>query len=263
MVGYGGRKTRMEHAATFRFYEELNAFLPPARRKREIDYAFNGHPAVKDSIEALGVPHTEVELIVVNGDSVGFEHPLRHGDRVAVYPAFEALDIRPLVRVREAPLRRTSFILDVHLGKLARLLRLLGFDVMYRNDLADREIVDRARAEHRIILTRDRGLLRRRAVTHGCYIHHTEPVEQACEVVRRLDLADAIAPFTRCTRCNGRLTPVDRDTVLEELPPLTRRYGRSFARCDQCGKLYWKGTHYKRLIERIRRVRTPAGSPGR
>jgi hypothetical protein len=114
--------------ATFRFYEELNDFLPPARRKREFSVPCARAATAKHMIEALGVPHTEVEVVLVNGESVGFERLLRDGDRVAVYPKFEALDITPLLRVRQAPLRTTHFLADAHLGGLARLLRLAGFD---------------------------------------------------------------------------------------------------------------------------------------
>lgn len=237
--------------AEFRFYEELNDFLPPARRKTTIGYAFDGHPAIKDPIEALGVPHSEVELIVVNGESAGFDYPLQNGDRVAVYPCFEALDIHPLVRLRAAPLRRTAFVLDVHLGKLARLLRLLGFDALYRNDFEDLEIIRLARAEHRIILTRDRGLLFHRAVTHGTFVRATDPMQQAREIVARFDLRNAIRPFARCMACNGTLRPVTKEEVIDRLEPLTRRYHDRFTQCSECGQVYWKGSHYERLVKRL------------
>ncbi|MDO9047434.1 MAG: Mut7-C RNAse domain-containing protein [Methylobacter sp.] len=145
-----------EHTAEFRFYEELNDFLPPEQRKRTMHYRFSGHPGIKDPIEVFGVPHTEVDLIVVNGQSVGFDYQLQAGDRVAVYPVFETLDISSLVRLREKPLRNPRFILDVNLGKLAKRMRLLGFDSLYRNDYRDADIVNIAVNERRIVLTRDR-----------------------------------------------------------------------------------------------------------
>ena len=135
-----------EHAAEFRFYEELNDFLPPEQRKKTVPYRFDGHPGIKDPIEALGVPHVEVDLIVVNGASVGFDYQLRDGDRVAVYPVFEALDVSPAVKLRDAPLRQTAFVVDVNLGRLARLLRLLGFDALFSNAYGDDEIVAIAEA---------------------------------------------------------------------------------------------------------------------
>src|SRR4030095_6880135 len=143
----------------FRFYEELNDFLPSARRKRTFAYRFQGSPAVKDAIEALGVPHTEVDLVLVDGASVRFSHRLRGGERVAIYPVFERLDIAPLVRLRPAPLRTPRFVADVHLGTLARGLRLLGFDTLYDRTAQDPELVRRSVAERRGFLTQDVGVL--------------------------------------------------------------------------------------------------------
>jgi uncharacterized protein len=145
---------RFMKTAFFRFYEELNDFLPEDRRKRDFSLNFDGRPTVKHLIESIGVPHTEIDLILVNGVSVDFKHHVSDQDRVAVYPVFESFDISPLVRLRPYPLRKPVFILDVHLGKLARKLRLLGFDTLYRNDYEDSEIVAIAVAAHRIVLTR-------------------------------------------------------------------------------------------------------------
>jgi uncharacterized protein with PIN domain len=239
------------HTARFRVYAELNDFLPEERRQREFAYAFDGAPAVKDAIEALGIPHPEVDVILVNGRSVDFSHHLQDGDRVAVYPVFESLDVTPLVRLRPAPLRRTAFIADVHLGKLARLLRLAGFDTLYRNDLADDEIVRLSLAEHRIILTRDRGLLKVGAVTHGCCIRSHDPYEQLAEVIRRFDLHRQIRPFHRCLRCNGAVEPVDKAEIIHRLPPRTARAFDEFTRCRDCGHLYWKGSHWEKLQARL------------
>ena len=148
-----------ENTAEFRFYEELNDFLPENRRKILFPFAFEGTPSVKDSIEALGVPHTEIDLILVNGISVDFGCLIRDGDRISVYPVFESIDITPLVRVHSQPLREPRFVLDMHLGRLARYLRMLGFDTLYRNDYADAELARISSQEYRILLTRDPGLL--------------------------------------------------------------------------------------------------------
>ncbi len=233
--------------AVFRFYEELNDFLSPDRRKHAFVHPFTGTPSVKDVIEALGVPHTEVDLILVDGRSVGFDHRLRGGERVAVYPVFEALDISPLNRLRPVPLRRTRFILDVHLGKLARYLRLMGFDALYRNDYDDSTIIGLARTEHRIILTRDRGLLKHGSVTHGYWLRNTEPRSQLLEIVRAFDLRRSARPFSRCLQCNVLLESVDKGTILADLPPRVRQACESFARCPGCQKLYWPGTHYQQM----------------
>jgi len=240
--------------ATFRFYQELNDFLPPERRKRSIPYEFEISPSVKDAIESLGVPHVEVDVIVVDGQSVGFDHRLRNGDRVAVYPVFETLDVSPIVRLRPEPLRRTTFIADVHLRKLARLLRLLGFDTLHSNAFEDEEIAEAARRERRIILTRDRQLLKRGSVTRGYWVRSTEPVEQAREVVRRFDLSERAEPLTRCPTCNGALERVKKEEVLAEIPPKTAAWLDEYYRCASCKKLYWRGTHAKRLDDLVDRI---------
>ncbi len=241
--------------AEFRFYEELNDFLKAGQRRQTVRVAFDGHPTVRAVITQLGVPHPEIDLVLINGRSVGFDQPLNHGDRVAVYPMFEALDITPLLRLRHRPLRRTAFILDVHLGKLARGLRLLGFDCCYRNDFDDPQIVRRALREHRIILTRDRRLLQDQAVRHGYWVRACDPDAQVGEVLARFDLAGQIKAFTRCTVCNGRLAAVAKVAVVDRLQSKTRRFYDKFWICTDCDRIYWQGTHYRRLAERVRRWR--------
>ena len=237
--------------ATFRFYEELNDFLPPDRRKIAFDYAFKGTPSVKDTIEAIGVPHPEVDLILVDDDSVGFGHLLRGGERVAVYPVFERLDISTATRLRPQPLRVPRFVLDVHLGKLARYLRLLGFDTLYERNYADATISAISVAERRIVLTRDKGLLKRKEVARGYWLRNTQPREQIAEVVDVLDLRRRVELFTRCMVCNHILETVDETDVRELLPVgLRGQFGR-VARCPGCERLYWPGSHYDRLADLV------------
>lgn len=238
------------HTAEFRFYEELNDFLPPAQRKRPLTYRFRGSPGIKDPIEVFGVPHTEVDLILVNGESVGFDYRLQEGDRVAVYPAFESFDISPLVRLREHPLRKTAFVLDVNLGKLARRLRMLGFDALYSNRYQDAEIADIAAAEHRIVLTRDRRLLFARRITHGYWVRSVLVEEQVEEVLRRFDLHSQIRPLRRCLTCNGELQKVPKAEILKRLEPKTKLYYEEFYRCENCGRIYWKGSHVEDMQQR-------------
>jgi uncharacterized protein with PIN domain len=240
-----------DHIAEFRFYEELNDFLLPAQRKRSLEYRFQGHPGIKDPIEAFGVPHTEVDLIVVNGESVGFDYQLQTGDRVAVYPMFESFDISPLVKLREKPLRRTAFVLDVNLGKLARRLRMLGFDALYDNRYEDAEVADIAAAEGRIVLTRDRRLLFAKRITHGYWVRSTDPRRQVDEVLTRFDLRRQIRPFRRCMRCNGLLREVvPKAEVLDRLEPKTKLYYERFYQCGGCGKVYWEGSHIEDMRSR-------------
>jgi uncharacterized protein with PIN domain len=225
----------------------LNDFLPPGLRKRTFSHPFNGTPAVKDVIEAIGVPHAEVDLVLVDGESVDFARRLSDGNRVAVYPVFERLDVTPVTRLRPRPLRRTRFVLDVHLGTLARYLRLLGFDTLYRNDYDDHEIVRLAHDQARIILTRDKGLLKHRAVTRGRWIRHTRPLEQLRETLAAFDLVGSARPFTRCAICNGSLRPIGRRQVAGAVPARVRERHDKFARCTRCGRIYWPGTHTTRM----------------
>lgn len=237
--------------ATFRFYAELNDFLPQERKKRAFDYEFNGNPGIKDAIEALGVPHVEVDVILANGGSVPFSYHLQAGDRIAVYPIFESLDVTPLVKLRSEPLRHTAFIADVHLRKLARYLRLLGFDTLHDNKYVDEEIVEIAAREGRIILTRDRMLLKNGAVTHGYWVRSTDPVKQAREVIQRFDLRRQVKLFSRCPTCNGEILPVSKEEIHERIPPKTALWLDEYFICKGCGKLYWQGTHYPKLVEKL------------
>jgi uncharacterized protein with PIN domain len=236
----------MPHAA-FRFYAELNDFLPAARRFTKFTHGFLDTATVKDFIESFGVPHTEVDLILVNGTPVDFAYRVQDGDRVSVYPMFEAFDIAPASRLRPEPLRQPRFILDTHLGRLAAFLRMLGFDTLYRNQYEDEELAAASRDERRILLTRDIGMLKRGAVTHGYFVRETDPRRQLREVVCRFDLARLAKPFTRCMRCNTPLEEAPKAEVLAELPPRTAEAHHEFRRCATCRRIYWKGAHYRRM----------------
>ncbi|MET0091046.1 MAG: Mut7-C RNAse domain-containing protein [Candidatus Thiodiazotropha sp.] len=245
---------------TLRFYEELNDFLPAALRKQDSVQAFQAGQSVKHLIEKLGVPHTEIEIVLVNGQSVAFDHLLREGDRISVYPMFESLDVSPLLKLRERPLRNPRFVADAHLGKLARLLRLVGFDTRFRNDAGDRALVDCSIAERRVLLSRDRALLMHRELTHGCYVHAIEPRRQLEEVVERFDLTAQMTPFSRCTLCNGALAPVDPGQIADRLPNRVRHHYNEFWLCRDCGQIYWKGSHYRQLSARVDALRNRGDS---
>ncbi len=244
--------------AQFRFYEELNDFLPPPKRKVTFTHEWRGTASVKDHIESLGVPHTEVDLILVNGESVDFSYRPKDGDRISVYPMFESLDITPVQRLRPRPLREPRFVLDGHLGRLAAYLRLLGFDTLWRNDFDDETLIQFSQQEERALLTRDQGLLKRKMVTRGYWVRSTVPREQAREVLERFDLRRNVAPFTRCLVCNGMLRSAPFEEVKEQLLPGTARAYREFWRCDQCAKVYWKGSHYRRMEALVREVLSEA-----
>lgn len=199
----------------------------------------------------MGVPHTEVDLILVNGESVDFAYRVQDGDRISVYPVFEALDIVGVARLRPEPLREVRFVLDVHLGRLAAYLRMLGFDTWYRNRCADECLAEVSRHERRILLTRDVGLLKRGSVTHGYYIRATQPRRQLAEVVRRFDLGRLARPFSRCMRCNTPLAHAGKNQVRHQLPDKVALLHDEFLRCPDCGRAYWKGGHFRRMREWI------------
>jgi uncharacterized protein with PIN domain len=234
-------------SARFRFYEELNDFLTPARRKCEFTYHCARAATVKNAIEALGVPHTEVELILVNGESVSWSYTICDADTISVYPKFECFDVTPLLRVRDKPLRRLRFIADAHLGGLARLLRMLGFDTIYSNNISDEKIRAVARAEERVILTRDRELLKCRVITHGCYVHALKPLEQLREIVDRLHLRSGARPFTLCLECNLPLLPIEKAAIEDRLPPRVRQLYNAFRWCEGCDRVFWNGSHLERM----------------
>ena len=256
-IGGDMQETPTHRIALFRFYQELNDFLPPRHRGRTFETGFVGEPAIKDTIEAIGVPHPEIELILVDGRSVGFDYQLKGGERVAVYPVFERFDIAPLLRLRPRPLRNPRFIVDVNLGKLARHLRLLGFDVYYQRQLDDPDLVQRARREHRIILTRDKGVLKYRTVTHGYWVRNTCPKAQRQEVIRALQLQGHIKPFSRCSRCNGLLDEIAAEQLASRLDPALLQRTPRFWQCVQCRQLYWCGSHVQRFLAEIARDMRP------
>jgi hypothetical protein len=144
-------------------------------------------------------------------------------------------------------LREPRFVADAHLGGLAHMLRMLGFDTLYDNHFHDDAIVAVAEQDHRIVLTRDRELLKRRNVTHGCYVHALTSEAQLREIVERLDLARSARPLTLCLHCNMPLRPVDKASVLDRLPPKVREYYERFSTCDACGRVYWEGSHWRNM----------------
>jgi uncharacterized protein with PIN domain/sulfur carrier protein ThiS len=227
-------------------YGPLNDFLPADRRQVTWSCAFDGRTSVKDLIERFGVPHPEIDLILVNGTSVSFERAVQDGDRIAVFPAFQTIDIAAVTRVRPQSPNGFQFILDGHLAKLARHLRLVGVDAACPVNAGDDELADRAARDGRILLTRDQALLKRSVVAHGYFVRETTPSRQLVEVLRRFGPLP-LAPFTRCVRCNAALRDVPKSAVDEGLPPRTRRCYNEFRACTGCGRVYWKGSHWNRL----------------
>ena len=237
--------------ATIRFYEELNDFLPPFKKKCSFTVTPAPGQTVKDLIEAENVPHPEIDLILVNSRSVDFSYQVKKNDRISVYPVFESIDITGAIKLRPLPLRKTLFILDVHLGKLAAYLRIAGFDTSYSNSYSDSEIAETALREERTVLTRDRGLLKRGIINRGYWIRSQKPPDQYKEVLTRFDLKDSVSLFSRCPVCNSELVKAEKDNIRDRLPEKTERYYNDFKMCSICGKIYWKGSHYCSFIQRL------------
>ncbi len=239
---------------SIRFYEELNDFLRKSRRKKRFTRIYRHNTSLKDCIESCGVPHTEVDMILVNGEPAGFDRLVSDGDDIAVYPVFESLDISGVTRLAGRPLRDLRFVADVHLGGLARKLRLLGFDTEFSKTASADALLEAVEKGRRVLLSRNRKLLMRRVVDRGLFIRSDDPEEQCVEVVRRFDLAGSIRPFTRCMACNSPLAPVSKEEVLSLLEPLTKKYFFDFSGCAGCGKVYWKGSHYGKLEAFLKRI---------
>jgi uncharacterized protein with PIN domain len=225
--------------ATFTYLDELNDFLPPIRKNTSFSLEFEPHQSLKHLIESTGVPHTEFNQVRVNGQPADASNRLLEGDQVMVYPANSPLDGEP------------RFILDNHLGQLATYLRMLGFDCLYRNDYQDEELARVSVEDGRVLLTRDRRLLMRKAIRRGYCIHHTDPRLQAAEVLRRYNLTGQVKPFQRCLRCNSPLQVVSKQDIIERLEPLTKKYYEEFHICPSCKQVYWKGSHYEHMLQLI------------
>jgi uncharacterized protein with PIN domain len=236
-----------------RFYAELNEFLPPQRRQRRFTHATSARASVKDVIEALGVPHPEVDLVVINGRPEPFSYLVADGDDISAYPVFRTIAVAADHRTGADPPRPVRFVLDVHLGKLASLLRLCGFDAELR--AGDADVAEAAAREDRVALTRDVGLLKRNIVRHGYWVRHTDPERQLAEVVARFDLRADVDAFSRCLRCNTPVVAVSPGAIAHKLPPRTRMEFSDFRQCPTCERVYWQGSHYARLSRLVDRIR--------
>ena len=236
-------------SVTLAFHGDLLLFLKREERNCLVRRGLSHKVSVKDVIESCGVPHPEVDLIIVNGKPIDFSFQLTTDAVLEIYPVPAPSELFPNDRLqaRNAP----AFVADGHLGKLTRNLRLLGIDVSYRCDARDSELLVTMVRERRALLTRDRRLLMHRVVETGYYPRSQHSIEQTVEVIKRFNLAGKLAPFQRCLRCNERLNPAPKETVLEKLEPLTQLYYHDFRRCPKCGQIYWRGSHFERLASRV------------
>ncbi len=240
-------KNRKYKTVQFRFYAELNDFLPRARKQLPFSYHYAGPLKLQEAILSIGVPISEIDLILVNSESVQLDYALKGGENISVYPVFESFDISGLTTLRPQPLRVTRFILDAHLGKLAKYLRMVGFDCLYKNDFEDTTIVKITLNENRIILTRDKPLLRSPKIQHGYYVRSIFPKMQFIEVIEKFDLTSQLHPFTRCIVCNHPIEKVSKAGIRERIPQDTYHHFHDFYICKVCDKVYWQGSHYDRM----------------
>ena len=188
----------------------------------------------------------------MNNNSVAFNYPIQKADQIVVYPAFLNIPIHEISKVRVEYPDEFRFILDVHLGKLARYLRLAGFDCLYSNSFEDDYIIATANKERRIILTRDKGILFNGKVKLGAFVRAIQPNLQFEEILERFQLRNRMAPFTRCMECNGKIKRISKSTIREQLPTATKKYFNRFFQCEQCKKIYWEGNHYLEMRKYIK-----------
>jgi uncharacterized protein with PIN domain len=237
-----------------RFHGDLNIFLGSKAVDAVIERQLAEKTSIKDVIESCGVPHPEIDLILVDKQTVGFDHTLANDTEVELFPVENRVTVHTEKRLQTVGIAR--FVVDGHLGGLMRNLRLLGFDVAYRQNADDRQLLEVMVHENRALLTRDRRLLMHAIVQHGYWPRSQNADEQTIEVVRRFDLSELIAPFTRCLRCNAPLEAAAKADIIDELEPLTKIYYDQFRRCPDCKQIYWSGSHFPKLQKRIEEIRS-------
>lgn len=248
----------MSTKINIRFYAELNDLVAPQQRNISFEHESKKPRSVKDLIESIGVPHTEIDLIIVDGVSVDFSHPIAGGEQISVYPLSVKPDISARIHNQPEPLSDPRFVLDVHLGRLAVYLRMVGFDCLYRNDYDDPDLAEISASENRILLTCDLKLLMRKQVEHGYLLRSRQPRQQIGEVLKHFRLFDHECEFARCLRCNGIILQVDKQEIVSQLLPLTSKYYDEFFQCEQCKKIYWEGSHYKKMQAMVETLKSPA-----
>lgn len=237
-----------------RLYAELNDFLQPGTERRDQTWNLPEGSTVRDILAGHGIPENQVDLVLVNGESAQLDEVPVDGDRIAVYPVFESVDITRTTRLIDRPLRIPRFVLDAHLGKLCSHLRMMGFDALWDATYADDMLKRLSRDEGRLLLSRDKILIASPDLTRAYCVRSTDPREQIVEVIRRFDLTGIVHPFSRCIPCNGPLVVVSKSTVVGMLQPQTIRVFEEFYQCSACKRVYWKGSHYQRMVQRVREI---------
>ncbi len=236
-----------------RVYEELNQYLPAHVQKKEFMVQSPALVCVQDVIDLLKIPLEEVDLILVNGESVDISHPCQPNDRISIYPVFETLNIAPLVRLRPKPLRTPRFVCDVHLGTLAKYLRMMGIDAAYQNPISRHHLIELSNQEKRIILSKDTHMRDVAGIVRAYYVVARNLRQQVREIISYFELKDSLAPLSRCLRCNGKVWPVDKKSLVNQVPEKILALHNSFMKCHTCGRIYWKGSHFHAMMDWIQR----------
>lgn len=234
--------------ATLTVKGSLNDFLEISEPASAVTIEFELSPSVKDQVESQGIPHTAVQRLEINGIQQNWSYNLCNGDEITLYPYSRDSSCAPIFR------KPKQFIADVHLGKLANTLRLLGFDTIFNTDWSDKEIIERSNNEQRMILTRDLGLLKDGAAQYGYWIRSTDPDVQITELFQRFELSLFVAPFTRCMKCNGQLQQVDLATVKDDVPAKVQDWHSDYWQCRNCEQVYWQGSHFKQLQQKVEKL---------
>lgn len=244
-----------------RFFSELNDFLQPDQRNNNFNLEVKKNRSVKDLIESIGVPHTEIDLIIVNAESVDFSRLIKGSEQIEVYPNSNIVDITPLIHNQPEPSPEQGFVLDVHLGKLAAYLRMFGFDTLYRNDYDDPTLAEISANENRILLSCDRKLLMRKQVNYGYIIRSDKPRQQIIEVLTHFKLFNVRPEFKRCITCNGIIQSIKKQQIESQLLPLTRKHYDNFYQCNSCKKIYWEGSHFSSIQTFIKNIKEGKHDP--
>jgi len=245
----------MPREVNIRFYAGLNELLPADWRDTDFNYEIIKSRSVKDLIESIGVPHPEVDLIFVGGESVDFNYLVEGGEHIRIYPPGNSYDNPALIHNQPQPMDEPRFLLDVHLGRLASYLRMLGFDTLYRNDYDDPTLADISAKQNRILLTCDRKLLMRKQVCYGYLVRARKPREQIVEVLKRFDCCHYQPSVARCIQCNGIIQSVEKEQIESQLLPLTKQHYDQFFQCDTCHKIYWEGSHFDKMQVLINKLK--------
>lgn len=235
----------------FRFYEELNDYLPESNRREWFVMDIESATTIRTILKKLVVPIEEIDLILVNQQSQGLDYQLHNEDRVSIYPVFELFDISSVSKIRIKPLRTLKFIGDVHLGRLCKYLRMLGFDTLYFKNYTVEQLIELSRQGRRILLSKDQKLGKHPKVNHWYWVRSSDPMEQIRDLYEKLDLEGNIDPLTRCIKCNNEIISIPKKEVMQKIQPRTAKYYEEFFRCPNCERIYWKGSHYEHMLEFI------------